>query len=51
MKLPPADCGLARADLTALASGESLPVPTLLRRSDGAFLFYPGAVHAISGAS
>ena len=49
MKLPPADCGLFRANLTAIADGESLPEPTLLRRSDGAFLLYPGAVHAISG--
>ena len=49
MKLPPADCGLLRADLTALVGGESLPVATLLCRSDGTCLLYPGAVHAISG--
>ncbi len=49
MKVPPADCGLVRADLAALVDGESLPVATLLRRSDGECLLYPGAVHSISG--
>lgn len=49
MKLPPSDCGFVRVDLAGVANGESPPEPTLLRRSDGFHLLYPGAVHWLSG--
>jgi hypothetical protein len=41
----------APVDIRAARRGETLAPPTILRRSDGAFLFYRGKVHSVHGES
>lgn len=42
----------ARVDLTGYFDGTAKPAePTLMRRSDGAMLLYPGLVHSVAGES
>ena len=46
---PPESSGLAYFNLAEVAHGQTPPVPTLLGRSDGAFVLYPQALHWVSG--